>query len=199
MKSVGNFLYESLLFSDKDMMLDADFSKNIIFITGLSGAGKSTFAEDFLQKYNYDAHVILDNFWYELYGNKYDNIKDGELDQKIYDKYIKELFKFIKSFENKKERYVIEGIQIFTLYFDIGKKYMDFIKNYPIIFINSSVAKSGFRGLKRYWKNNKYWLKDPKNPFLHYSVKNYNLDKYFEEFKKERFKFAKTLHIREPK
>lgn len=157
MKSVGNFLYESVLFSDKDMMLDADFSKNIIFITGLSGTGKSTFAEDFLQKYNYDAHVILDNFWYELYGNKYDNIKDGELDQKIYDKYIKELFKFIKSFENKKERYVIEGIQIFTLYFDIGKKYMDFIKNYPIIFINSSVAKSGFRGLKRYWKNNKYW------------------------------------------
>jgi len=185
-------LNESILISSKSIVYDWDPNKNLLFVTGLSGAGKSTISEKLSIEYQ---HIQLDDFWYLLYGNKYDNVKDNELPVSIFENFHNKMFEYIKKLsKDKDKKYIIEGVQILHLYSFFKDKFLDFIKDFPIIFINSSVLKSGIRGIKRYFNNNRNWPEAVPGPLYHYTKGNYDVHKVFEKFKNDRSKLAKTTN-----
>lgn len=189
MKSIIEYLNESLIITNKPIVCDWDISKNILFITGISASGKTTLANTIAKKYNYQI-ITLDRFWNKLYGKKYDNVKDEDLSNDILDNYIKKMFEYIVSLSESKKRYIIEGIQLFKLYYELKDQFMDFIKKYPIIFLETSVLKSGIQGTYRYFKNNQNWPGGAKGPLYHYTINNIKMDNIFKKFKNDRIKIA---------
>jgi len=141
---------------------------NICLITGYSGSGKSTLGRQIAN--DYDAYYIeLDMFHrcdemtdeinadaghvFSEYFNKdkhmifdiYPKIRDRKLSQKDLSKEFNKFFKWLLSYceKHKKDRFVIEGVQIYSF----GD---ESLKKYPMIFVQSSVLKS----IKQRWMRN---------------------------------------------
>lgn len=150
----------------KYLMIDLDRFKsgeyNILLITGLIASGKTTLANQLALKYN--AKVIsLDNV--NGFSNSYNENKKYLLN--IINKYRKD----------KKNKYIIEGVQIFWLL--NGEKD---INNCSLICINTSLFKRIIRRYKR--------AKDIKK--IKYKILDImpSLEEYrgYKEFKKETLK-----------
>ena len=191
MTSILNYLNESTIISGEDIVVDWNPDKNLLFVTGLPGAGKSTISEKLSNKYQ---HIQLDGFWYSLYGTKYDDKKDDDLPKSVFDNFHNKMFEYVKKLSKDKDnKYIIDGVQIFYLYTFFKDKFLNFIKDFPIIFINSSVLKSGVRGFKRYFNNNEEWPETAPGPLYHYTKGNYDTNKLFESFKKARINKSKNI------
>lgn len=137
---------------------------NICLITGYSGSGKSTLGRQIAN--DYDAYFVeLDMFHncgditsdidanaghiFSKYFNKekeiFTEIKNRTLSQDDLCKEFTKFFKYVLNYctKNKKDRFVIEGVQIFEL--NDGNK----LKKYPIIIKNTSMLKSMGRMMRR--------------------------------------------------
>ena len=146
-----------------------DGSVNLLYLTGFSGSGKSTFAERLAYKYDI-VNVTLDNldpkfgYIYEKDFSEDNEIfyefldRNPELNEKIKrpnkTAYRSELFNKFFPFaekwckEHKEKKYVLEGVQIYEFPEGISK-------NYPIIIMNTSAEESAKRKYKRTTNFNK--------------------------------------------
>jgi len=139
---------------------------NILFITGLSGSGKSSMAAKLAKKYdavNIEIDLLEHN---DIIFDKNTTNDEGNLIIKDYmEKYhhgahkfkisnnekawAKEVERFLKycidiAKKNKDKIYILEGIQLMDIPDSI-----DIIKPYPIIVVNTSMIKSMWRAYKR--------------------------------------------------
>lgn len=159
---------ESILFSGKDLTFNINKwkpgGKNILFVVGLSGGGKSTTARaissDFAAVY-----VELDRFAnvdknFKPRNNRpdeqliYEFIKKEHIEGRSvmdmpddeYDKYLLKFIDYIKEVasKNKNELYAIEGIQVIKY-----AKYNDWLYSYPIIIKGTSMIKSIMNRFRR--------------------------------------------------
>lgn len=161
---------ESAIFNkDKVFNIDdfIDGKTNVLLITGLSGSGKTTMANDIANEYN--AKVIsLDNFqgysdfvklgkdyndagfkFVKEYMDNNPDIKDVVLSNitiQDYESYFNPFFFWLleKLKTDKRNTYIVEGIHILLF-----NKFED-IKGYPLICIETSKAKSMIR----------HWIRD---------------------------------------
>ena len=166
---------EGFLFSEKDLAYNYDeFRKgkvNILFITGHSGAGKSTmarrladvakadyvdlddiispelFSDEGLKDYG---QVVYDFFTKDKTGIKYrhgnlDSIKSGS---EQYDYLLDLASAFIRFAIKSGKRLIIEGIELFIL-LDASKLTYDELLNYGVIVMGTSGIKSSKRAVDR--------------------------------------------------
>ena len=143
--------------------------KNIIFVTGLSGSGKSYLSNELASKYNakifqpewliHYKHTseefkpFLDEFIdrYNIRNHvdsKWDNSKDEDNNEEL-KKYINLLVKEFILNANNSKKYIVEGLQLFTL-IDIN-----LIKNYYLIVKGTSSVNSLKNRIKRDYKKRK--------------------------------------------
>lgn len=167
---LSKYIHESVIFSKEDTEIDLDKwkpgKKNILFVTGLSGGGKSTVAKklsaenqamyieldkieaayEFIGKDSYNrADEDLINEYYKKYGIKKDPKK---MSNDEYNKYSNECFRFMYN-EMKKDKetlYVVEGIQVIRY---AKEEFSNEIFNSPMIIKNTSMLVSMIRRLKR--------------------------------------------------
>ena len=170
-----------------------------IFLTGISGSGKSTIAKQF-SKLGYE-YISLDEI--TKYYQKGRSIKNEKI--KRFMNYISNnnyntswnkddyliINSFIKYITQLDGKYIIEGIHLFMPYID-----RDYIINYDIYIIDISSIKALIRRIKRgYFKD------------VHWVIKIYNIIKYdlnpsfiiddikFRKFKREMKKRNKKLVV----
>lgn len=184
-----NILNENYIIDKKNAELDIDMWKkdsdhNILFITGLSGSGKSTYARQLAKEEN--ATIIeLDIFQcYDKFKNA--GTRKNDISMKMVSEFLEDnpemvdidfsniklesfgdsFTKYFKWLLNKlhksNERYIIEGIHImlFIPYSDI--------KGEPIICIGTSMIKSFWRMWKREGFTHKDFIRYGKRYFLLY-------------------------------
>lgn len=184
-----DILNENYIIDKKNAELDIDMWKkdsdhNILFITGLSGSGKSTYARQLAKEEN--ATIIeLDIFQcYDKFKNA--GTRKNDISMKMVSEFLEEnpemvdidfsniklesfgdsFTKYFKWLLNKlhksNERYIIEGIHImlFIPYSDI--------KGEPIICIGTSMIKSFWRMWKREGLTHKDFIRYGKRYFLLY-------------------------------
>lgn len=184
-----DILNENYIIDKKNAELDIDMWKkdsdhNILFITGLSGSGKSTYARQLAKEEN--ATIIeLDIFQcYDKFKNA--GTRKNDISMKMVSEFLEDnpemvdidfsniklesfgdsFTKYFKWLLNKlhksNERYIIEGIHImlFIPYSDI--------KGEPIICIGTSMIKSFWRMWKREGLTHKDFIKYGKRYFLLY-------------------------------
>ena len=149
---------------------------NILFITGLSGAGKSTIIKKYAEKYNAE-NLEFDAITSTLkakYRNKLDKINRTKINPIILEyldnedpegfpnfedpRFNTECVKFLDWLENRVagdgNLYILEGMQIFLCFNPerfIGK---------PMIIMGTSMVKSMYRGTKRYYNKHSDDIKD---------------------------------------
>ena len=165
---------ESYIFSKKDYTFNLNKWKpndhNILYITGLSGGGKSTTAKELCEKYNAH-HIELDTFEnaYQFINHpnsfyEYQNEKDilmiieyyrqkpfkdpCEMNDEEYKRYFMNLFTFMlkKMKDDKSHLYVVEGIQVIRL---ARNGYDEEIFSSPLIIKNTSMLEAIIRRWKR--------------------------------------------------
>ena len=184
-----DILNENYIIDKKNAELDIDMWKkdsdhNILFITGLSGSGKSTYARQLAKEEN--ATIIeLDIFQcYDKFKNA--GTRKNDISMKMVSEFLEEnpemvdidfsniklesfgdsFTKYFKWLVNKlhksNERYIVEGIHVmlFIPYSDI--------KGEPIICIGTSMIKSFWRMWKREGLTHKDFIKYGKRYFLLY-------------------------------
>ena len=155
----------NLVFSDDDFTKNLDEWKQgsikLLFITGLSGSGKSSLAKILQSKYKAD-YIGLDELYKDIatkdmnseivdWYNKSHNVSISTLqwpksEQKFYYELTKIAIEYINYKINKSKRLIIEGIQIPR----IQKAAPYLFKNSAVIIKSTSYAKSAaFRGLTR--------------------------------------------------
>ena len=151
---------KDLIFNTKDWRPGG---KNILFVVGLSGSGKSTVARaigsDFaaiyieLDRFNHfkrkdgarknrpDEQLIADFIDKEKI-----NKDPGDMPDEEYDKYLLKFIDYIKKVadKNKEELYILEGIQIIKY-----AKHNSWIFKYPMIIKGTSMLKSILNRFKR--------------------------------------------------
>lgn len=159
-------LEENFIFSEDNLYVNFDKFKsgksNILLITGLSGSGKTTLAKELAEKYN-ATRISIDEF--EQVVKIYDNINalkangnpviadylDNNQDTWLNSKKIfernKNFIDFVIDYakKNKKNKYIMEGVQIYEVLDTNKKEYKDI----PIIFVGSSAVKSLAQRMKR--------------------------------------------------
>lgn len=164
--SESMIIKEGYIFNKKDSIYDFEKwkpgSHNVLYITGLSGGGKSTLARELTKKYN-AIYIELDEL--EL-ADEPEKLNSSRADDQLIDEYIKDnppaknlhgiardrylwnLFKFIrkKMKENSENLYIVEGIQI-TQY--IGEFEDRSILKEPLIIKNTSAIISALRKINR--------------------------------------------------
>jgi hypothetical protein len=149
---------------------------NILFITGLSGAGKSTIIKKYAEKYNAE-NLEFDAITSTLkakYRNKLDKINRTKINPIILEyldnedpegfpnfedpRFNTECVKFLDWLENRVagdgNLYILEGMQIFLCFNPerfIGK---------PMIIMGTSMVKSMYRSTKRYYNKHSDDIKD---------------------------------------
>lgn len=164
---------ESYLMSGKDIYVEFDKfesgENNVCLITGLAGSGKTTLAKQLASKYNATV-VSLDNFsgikktgdelkeidpvlysylstrkslWENLVNKK---LKGNNLTYEG-DKYLQYVISYCK--KDKKNKYIIEGVQIYWL-MNGGE-----LNGCSLICVNTSALKSAIRRVKRVDKINR--------------------------------------------
>jgi deoxyadenosine/deoxycytidine kinase len=166
---------ENILFSKKDTVKNIDKWKpgpnNILFVTGFSGSGKTSLAEEYEKKYN--AHMFeLDGIehgydssgmnilervykefptWKQRYDD-YKNKRDG-FPSKMYDDIIAYVVKLCH--EDKDNLYIIEGIQLAgpSDRDESSYRYTKHIKNQPLVIKGTSMLASSLRAANRNIKN----------------------------------------------
>lgn len=185
--------------------------KNILFVTGLSGSGKSTTSRNFSKKYNAiyieldvffnwgidDSYIISNEYFNKnelfkkfIYKYLHDNgyiIKiQGEftISPKYRNMHYQERMKDVIDYckKHRNEKYVIEGVQLYQF-----TDFFDIVKDYPLIIKNTSLVKSYYRSTKR--DNNNTFLRillDPANVGTkQWYLKNINLINNFSDKIKE--------------
>ena len=149
---------------------------NILFITGLSGSGKSTIIKQYAEKYNAE-NLEFDAITSTLkakYRNRLDKINRSKINPIILEyldnedpegfpnfedpKFNTECVKFLDWLENRVagdgKLYILEGMQIFLCFNPerfIGK---------PMIIMGTSMVKSMYRSTKRYYNKHSDDIKD---------------------------------------
>jgi ribosomal protein S18 acetylase RimI-like enzyme len=200
--------YESLsengIITTKDLEYNLDQwkigGKNILFITGLSGSGKSTKAAK-LAKENNAINIEIDLFEHnDIVFDKNTNNDDGNIIVKEYfekkyggarkmpqgdPKLPHMLYDFIKycinyASKHKDRLFIMEGIQLADL------EMAEELKNYPVIIVNTSIIKSMYRAAKR------EGIKDYFNSFKSFSD-FLGWFKWYLQMDKNNKKFAKDL------
>lgn len=162
---------------------------NLLFVTGLSGSGKSTYARALAKKYNCN-HVEIDKFGDEV------KAKHPEIRQLPQPERFTEIVKYaIEKFQS--QRTVIEGAQI--AYID-----PEIVKPYACIILTTSALISTYRAVRRSFVDTKreaYWAgtDNPVLLFLHalfisapklikWNLKQYSdMEKYKQNFTTEHF------------
>lgn len=163
-----SYIDEGFNFGKNDMYINFNRFEsgecNVCLITGLSGSGKSTLGRKIAEEYDAE-YIELDNLFLlgsglknvnknlipfvKKYKKVYDDIENGNFNE--YDnlptKLLEDIISYCESIKHKK--FVIEGIQIYAF----GYKY---IKDYPLIIINSSKTKSMLHMFKRDMKFNSF-------------------------------------------
>lgn len=149
---------------------------NILFITGLSGSGKSTIIKKYVEKYNAE-NLEFDAITSTLkakYRNRLDKINRSKINPIILEyldnedpegfpnfedpRFNTECVKFLDWLENRVagdgKLYILEGMQIFLCFNPerfIGK---------PMIIMGTSMVKSMYRSTKRYYNKHSDDIKD---------------------------------------
>ena len=149
---------------------------NILFITGLSGSGKSTIIKQYAEKYNAE-NLEFDAITSTLkakYHNRLDKINRSKINPIILEyldkedpegfpnfedpRFNTECVKFLDWLENRVtgdgKLYILEGMQIFLCFNPerfIGK---------PMIIMGTSMVKSMYRSTKRYYNKHSDDIKD---------------------------------------
>lgn len=177
-----NFTKIPVIISEKDMYLNFPIKdKNIIFIVGFAGAGKTTLSNKLKSKYGIEYVCHLDDFVYLDY---FDNISKSKIinffknKNEIYYNFIKKypdyvehilkveklletkpdiqeirpymiettkyIYKLIDFIKNKKYSCIIEGIDLYNVFY-YNPEYL----TYPIIVKGTSKLESIFRAIKR--------------------------------------------------
>lgn len=177
-------LNESYIFSKDNLYINFDDfksgKKNICFITGLSGSGKSTIGEKVANE-NKAEWIELDIFehcrsftddqlkeagevFYEYLSSHkkvWDALKNNKLHGNELGEEIKKFLSYCISWckRHKEKKWIIEGVQIYS--FGDPEK----IKHEPIIFVNASMVKSIIQRWKRNGNGKIDLLKELKNEF----------------------------------
>ena len=174
-KYVNEYMTESVIFNEKDIYYNKDkFDSgeiNLCFITGFSGSGKSTMADEMeksgIEKYELDDIVFQFNFsdenlkeyggmissFFNGPGKKYRAVKgiddlktDKEADDyqaNICIDFIDYAKKYASSHKDKK--FIVEGVEIFGAYIDK----IESLKDYAIYIKGTSLFNSYIRSAKR--------------------------------------------------
>ena len=153
-----------------DIKFNAEKESNVLLVTGLSGSGKSylshelsqqtgasVFQPEWLIHYKHTSEEfkpLLDEFIAKysdikpLVENKWNNEKSEDKNQ-LLKKYINLLVEYFLKNVDKNKKYIIEGLQLFTLI------NFDLIKDYPIIIKGTSSFKSLKNRIKRDYQKRK--------------------------------------------
>lgn len=135
-------LTEGVLFSEKDTIYNLDKFVSgevpILFITGMSGSGKSVLGKRFAKEYDaeYIEMDMMNAKFKKIYGEKFSRKRNLEFYLKIYLEYFKDLV------VNKNKRLVVEGVQICSFP-------LEFLSQFAIYILGTSYTKSTFRAIKR--------------------------------------------------
>jgi hypothetical protein len=158
---------ENYVYSGKDLEFNLDKwkpgGKNVLFITGLSGSGKSTKAAKLAKEYN-AINIELDLFEHnnilfnknthndeanlivkEYFEKKYGGPKKFKFSDPGTGRYIYEFIEYCIGYarQHKDRLFIMEGIQLADLEMD------DELKDEPVIIVHSSILKSMYRAAKR--------------------------------------------------
>ncbi len=197
-----------ILKNTQDIQFNQDVESNILLVTGLSGSGKSylssklasdsgasIFQPEWLIHYKHTSpefKPLLDEFI-----NKYSDIKplvenkwnneSNEDKNELLKKYINLLVEYFITKTEQSKKYIIEGLQLFTL--------IDFnlIKNYPIIIKGTSSINSLKNRIKRdyqkrktlsFWQKFKWFNKVLKQSSLYQFKHRKILNAFIKQYKK---------------
>lgn len=208
---IGDILTESLcpvqenvIFNKDNIVYNIDKfesgKNNILLVTGLSGSGKSTIAEEYARKYKaewieldifeqchgftdqslkeagevfYDYLSSHKSLWEKL---KSKSIKGKELGEEI-NKFVHYCFAWCKS--RKDTKWVIEGVQIYSFLT------ADEVKGFPLIIMGTSMKNSILQRFKRNGDGEIEWGKELKNEFPNLIQWYWGEEKYLKSFEKE--------------
>ena len=196
MIQLNNFLdriQEGMLFSDKTLAFDLDkFIKSKdgkLIIIGAAGSGKSTIGKKIANKYK--VKYFEGDYCWEAAEKKYPDFNNDEKEySKMNDMYYKCLVKKLQS----PGKLVVEGIGFLEIY-NGSKEEKEFILNYPVIILGTSMLKSSLRAYKRA-KQFKRANKDTLSPvaqLLYYGFINFmGIIDTIKLFKKDRQKVPGT-------
>lgn len=135
-------LYEGIVISNKDTVYNLDkFISGevpILFISGMSGSGKSYLGKKMAEEYNaeYMEMDMMNAKLKKIYGEKFSRNRNPEFYVKTYIDLFKDLV------VNQNKRLVVEGVQICS--FPI-----EFLSKFAIYILGTSYVKSTFRAIKR--------------------------------------------------
>jgi shikimate kinase len=133
-----------------------------LYITGLMGSGKSTFAKKLSEEYN--AKLIeLDTIQKNTF-DKFGEVVDDEI-------YLTEFFKKLNKEISNSKKIIVEGVQIYHV-----PNFLNIIKpTDSVLIINTGVIKSTFRSIKR----------DGLKQIFNNIDNNLHFQKYMGEFRNE--------------
>ena len=162
---------ENILFSKKDTVRNIEKWKpgpnNILFVTGFSGSGKTSLAEDYEKKYNahmfeldgiehgYDSSGknILERVYkkFPTWKQKFDDYKHKKagFPDEMYDDIVDYVIKLCH--DDKDNLYIIEGIQLAGPTNPSGSdfRYAKYVKNQPLVIKGASMLTSSLRAANR--------------------------------------------------
>lgn len=196
---------ESVIFSKKNISYKFDLWKtgkeNILFITGLSGGGKTTLANNIADKYNGvvieldlfqfnrfvyndykltpeeflpDKHKIIKKYFDMTYGGKKDF--SGISDKIFFDEFIKfARWLIYEEIPSDGRKFIIEGLQIAGILLSYAP---EILEDRPCIIVGTSIIKSIYQ---RYKRDGRKYLFDGRNFYeliKWYFSRDKNLNKY---------------------
>lgn len=190
---------ENLIISKKDTVKNIDKWKpgpnNILFVTGFSGSGKTSLAEDYEKKYNahmfeldgiehgYDSSGmnILERVYkkFPTWKQKFDDYKHKKagFPDEMYDDIVDYVIKLCH--DDKDNLYIIEGIQLAGPANNGSDfRYTKHVRNQPIVIKGTSMLASSLRAANRNIKNGDadFGLKEYKRSIKCNSRMNAHLD-----------------------
>lgn len=197
-------LTENVIFNKDNTVYNIDKfesgKSNVLLVTGLSGSGKSTIAEEYARKYKaewieldifeqchgftdqslkeagevfYDYLSSHKSLWEKL---KSKSIKGKELGEEI-NKFVHYCFAWCRS--RKDTKWIIEGVQIYSFLT------ADEVKGFPLIIMGTSMKNSILQRFKRNGDGKIEWGKELKNEFPNLIQWYWGEEKYLKSFEKE--------------
>lgn len=159
LKSINGLIDESLIFSKDCLELNlsnwAPGKNNILYVTGLSGSGKTTYSEE-LEKagegvifeldglflcYDSSNRGIIKRLEREDDDYKYHTPK-SKVTRKQFKRWINSVIRYMH--EDPETKYIVEGVQVY----EYPGPLVDFAHD-PVVIIGTSVLKSIYRRIKR--------------------------------------------------